>query len=206
MDNIKLKVCGMKLENNISEISKLNPDFMGFIFWPKSKRFFNEKSIRISNKINKVGVFVNQDYDFIIDKINNFELDFVQLHGEEDYQFCKKIKTQCKLIKVFNIGADFDFEILNSFESVCDYFLFDTKGDSYGGNGIKFDWKLLKKYPSKKPFLLSGGIDLKDFTEILEIKELKIPLVGIDINSKFEYEPGLKNIKKVEELLKKMKK
>ena len=206
MDNIKLKVCGMKLENNISEISELNPDFMGFIFWPKSKRFFNEKSIRISNKINKVGVFVNQDYDFIIDKINNFELDFVQLHGEEDYQFCKKIKTQCKLIKVFNIGADFDFEILNSFESVCDYFLFDTKGDSYGGNGIKFDWKLLKKYPSKKPFLLSGGIDLKDFTEILEIKELKIPLVGIDINSKFEYEPGLKNIKKVEELLKKMKK
>ena len=203
---MKLKVCGMKSENNISEISKLNPDFMGFIFWPKSKRFFNEKSIRISNKINKVGVFVNQDYDFIIDKINNFELDFVQLHGEEDYQFCKKIKTQCKLIKVFNIGSDFDFEILNSFESICDYFLFDTKGDSYGGNGIKFDWKLLKKYPSKKPFLLSGGIDLKDFTEILKIKELKIPLVGIDINSKFEFEPGLKNIKKVEELLKKMKK
>jgi len=203
---MKLKVCGMKLENNIFEISELNPDFMGFIFWPKSKRFFNDKSIRISSKINKVGVFVNQDYDFIIDKINNFKLDFVQLHGEEDYQFCKKIKSQCKLIKVFNIGSDFDFEILNSFESVCDYFLFDTKGDSYGGNGIKFDWKLLKNYPSKKPFMLSGGIDITDFKEILKIKELKIPLIGIDINSKFEFEPGLKNIKKVEELLKKMKK
>jgi len=110
------------------------------------------------------------------------------------------------VIKVFNIGSDFDFEILNSFESVCDYFLFDTKGDSYGGNGIKFDWKLLKKYPSKKPFLLSGGIDVTDFTEILKIKELKIPLIGIDINSKFEFEPGLKNIKKVKELIKKMKK
>ena len=203
---MKLKVCGMKLENNISEISKLKPDFMGFIFWPKSKRFFNEKSIRISNKINKVGVFVNQDYDFIIDKINNFKLDFIQLHGEEDYQFCKKIKTRCKVIKVFNIESDFDFEILSSFESVCDYFLFDTKGDSYGGNGIKFDWKLLKKYPSKKSFLLSGGIDVTDFTEILKIKELKIPLIGIDINSKFEFEPGLKNIKKVKELIKKMKK
>ena len=203
---MKLKVCGMKLENNISEISKLKPDFMGFIFWPKSKRFFNEKSIRISNKINKVGVFVNQDYDFILDKINNFKLDFIQLHGEEDYQFCKKIKTRCKVIKVFNIESDFDFEILSSFESVCDYFLFDTKGDSYGGNGIKFDWKLLKKYPSKKPFLLSGGIDVTDFTEILKIKELKIPLIGIDINSKFEFEPGLKNIKKVKELIKKMKK
>lgn len=203
---MKLKVCGMKLKNNISEISKLSPDFMGFIFWSKSKRFFNEKSIHISNKINKVGVFVNQDYDFILDKINNFKLDFIQLHGEEDYQFCKKIKTRCKVIKVFNIGSDFDFEILNSFESVCDYFLFDTKGDSYGGNGIKFDWKLLKKYPSKKPFLLSGGIDVTDFTEILKIKELKIPLIGIDINSKFEFEPGFKNIKKVKELIKKMKK
>ena len=203
---MKLKVCGMKLENNISEISKLKPDFMGFIFWPKSKRFFNEKSIRISNKINKVGVFVNQDYDFIIDKINNYKLDFIQLHGEEDYQFCKKIKTRCKVIKVFNIESDFDFEILSSFESVCDYFLFDTKGDSYGGNGIKFDWKLLKKYRSKKPFLLSGGIDVTDFTEILKIKELKIPLIGIDINSKFEFEPGFKNIKKVKELIKKMKK
>ena len=203
---MKLKVCGMKLKNNISEISKLSPDFMGFIFWSKSKRFFNEKSIHISNKINKVGVFVNQDYDFILDKINNFKLDFIQLHGEEDYQFCKKIKTRCKVIKVFNIESDFDFEILSSFESVCDYFLFDTKGDSYGGNGIKFDWKLLKKYPSKKPFLLSGGIDVTDFTEILKIKELKIPLIGIDINSKFEFEPGFKNIKKVKELIKKMKK
>ncbi len=203
---MKLKVCGMKFQSNISKVSKLKPDFMGFIFWSKSKRFFNEKSILISNKINKVGVFVNQDYDFIEEKINNFKLDFVQLHGEEDYQFCKKIKNRCKVIKVFNIGTNFDFKILNSFESVCDYFLFDTKGDSYGGNGIKFNWKLLKKYPSKIPFLLSGGIDLTDFTEILKIKELEIPLIGIDINSKFELKPGLKDIKKVKELIKKMKK
>jgi phosphoribosylanthranilate isomerase len=203
---MKLKVCGMKFQSNISKISELKPDFMGFIFWSKSKRFFNEKSILISNKINKVGVFVNQDYDFIEEKINNFKLDFVQLHGEEDYQFCKKIKNQCKVIKVFNIGTNFDFKILNSFESVCDYFLFDTKGVSYGGNGIKFNWKLLKKYPSRIPFFLSGGIDLTDFTEILKIKELEIPLIGIDINSKFELKPGLKDIKKVKELIKKMKK
>jgi phosphoribosylanthranilate isomerase len=203
---MKLKVCGMKFQSNISKVSKLKPDFMGFIFWSKSKRFFNEKSILISNKINKVGVFVNQDYDFIEEKINNFKLDFVQLHGEEDYQFCKKIKNQCKVIKVFNIGTNFDFKILNSFESVCDYFLFDTKGVSYGGNGIKFNWKLLKKYPSRIPFFLSGGIDLTDFTEILKIKELEIPLIGIDINSKFELKPGLKDIKKVKELIKKMKK
>ena len=203
---MKLKICGMKFENNISEINNLNPDFMGFIFWPNSKRFFNEKTIDISNTIKKVGVFVNQDYDLIINKIHQFNLDFVQLHGNESSEFCDKIKVHCKVIKVFNIGKEFDFKKLNLFEKVCDYFLFDTKGDSYGGNGIKFDWKILKKYNSKKPFLLSGGIDIIDFPDVLNIEKLKIPLLGIDINSKFETKPGLKDYKKVNELINKMKK
>jgi phosphoribosylanthranilate isomerase len=203
---MKLKICGMKFENNISEINNLNPDFMGFIFWQNSKRFFNEKTIDISNTIKKVGVFVNQDYDLIINKINQFNLDFVQLHGNESSEFCNKIKAHCKVIKVFNIGKEFDFKKLNLFEKVCDYFLFDTKGDSYGGNGIKFDWKILKKYNSKKPFLLSGGIDIIDFPDVLNIEKLKIPLLGIDINSKFETKPGLKDYKKVNELINKMKK
>tara|TARA_B100000768_G_scaffold181472_1_gene204605 strand:+ start:1050 stop:1661 length:612 start_codon:yes stop_codon:yes gene_type:complete len=203
---MKLKVCGMKFENNISEINNLNLDFMGFIFWPNSKRFFNEKIIDISNNIKKVGVFVNQDYDLIINKVNQFNLDFVQLHGNESSEFCNKIKAHCKVIKVFNIGKEFDFEKLNLFEKVCDYFLFDTKGESYGGNGIKFDWKILKKYNSKKPFLLSGGIDIIDFQDVLNIEKLKIPLLGIDINSKFESKSGLKDYKKIKELIKKMEK
>ena len=203
---MKLKICGMKFKNNISEINNLNPDFMGFIFWPNSKRFFSEKTIDISNTIKKVGVFVNQDYDLIINKINQFNLDFVQLHGNESSEFCNKIKAHCRVIKVFNIGKEFDFKKLNLFEKVCDYFLFDTKGESYGGNGIKFDWKILKKYNSKKPFLLSGGIDILDFSEILNIQKLKIPLLGIDINSKFETKPGLKDYKKVNQLINKMKK
>ena len=203
---MKLKVCGMKFENNISEIKNLNPDFMGFIFWPKSKRFFKKKTINVSNNIKKVGVFVNQEYDLIINKVNQFNLDFVQLHGNESSEFCDKIKAYCKVIKVFNIGNEFDFEKLNLFEKVCDYFLFDTKGDAYGGNGIKFDWNILKKYNSKKPFLLSGGIDINDFQDVLKIEKLKIPLLGIDINSKFEIKPGLKDCKKVKELINKMKK
>tara|TARA_B110000305_G_scaffold35480_1_gene35365 strand:- start:6060 stop:6671 length:612 start_codon:yes stop_codon:yes gene_type:complete len=203
---MKLKVCGMKFENNISEINNLNPDFMGFIFWPKSKRFFNEKKILLPNNIKKVGVFVNQSYDLIIDKVNKYNLDYVQLHGDEDFTFCKMIKSHCKVIKVFSIGTEFDFEKLNLFEESCEYFLFDTKGESYGGNGIKFDWKILNKYNSKKPFLLSGGIDVNDFEDILNLKELKIPILGIDINSKFETKPGLKDYKKIKELIKKMKK
>ena len=203
---MKLKICGMKFKNNISEINNLNPDFMGFIFWPKSKRFFNKKTINVSNNIKKVGVFVNQEYDLIINKVNQFNLDFVQLHGNESSEFCDNIKAYCKVIKVFNIGNEFDFEKLNLFEKVCDYFLFDTKGDAYGGNGIKFDWNILKKYNSKKPFLLSGGIDINDFQDVLNIEKLKIPLLGIDINSKFEIKPGLKDCKKVKELINKMKK
>ena len=203
---MKLKVCGMKFSKNIDEVGRLQPDFMGFIFWPKTKRFFSERKIILTKNIKKVGVFVNQDYDLIINKINQFNLDFVQLHGNESSEFCNKIKAHCKVIKVFNIGKEFDFKKLNLFEKVCDYFLFDTKGDSYGGNGIKFDWKILKKYNSKKPFLLSGGIDIIDFPDVLNIEKLKIPLLGIDINSKFETKPGLKDFKKVNELINKMKK
>ena len=196
----------MKFSKNIDEVGRLQPDFMGFIFWPKTKRFFSERKIILTKNIKKVGVFVNQDYDLIINKINQFNLDFVQLHGNESSEFCNKIKAHCKVIKVFNIGKEFDFKKLNLFEKVCDYFLFDTKGDSYGGNGIKFDWKILKKYNSKKPFLLSGGIDIIDFPDVLNIEKLKIPLLGIDINSKFETKPGLKDFKKVNELINKMKK
>jgi len=203
---MKLKVCGMKFENNISEISNLNPDFMGFIFWTKSKRFFNEENINISGEIKKVGVFVNQRFELILEKINKYKLDFIQLHGDETPQFCKRFESYCKVIKVFNIGKDFDFEKLSSFEEVCDYFLFDTKGDSYGGSGIKFNWEILKNYNSKKPFFLSGGIEINDLREIEKIVNYKIPLKGIDINSKFEIKPGLKDFMKVEKLINKMKK
>ena len=203
---MKLKVCGMKFKNNISEISNLNPDFMGFIFWPKSKRVFSKKTINISNEIKKVGVFVNQSFELIHEKIDNYKLDFIQLHGDETPEFCKRFESYCKVIKVFNIGKDFDFEKLNRFEKVCDYFLFDSKGDSYGGSGVKFNWKILENYPSKKSFFLSGGIEINDLKAIEKIIDYNIPLKGIDVNSKFEIKPGLKDIRKVKELINKMKK
>lgn len=119
-------------------------------------------------------------------------LQIVQLHGNESAAYCSELKKQnIKIIKVFSIANNFDFENLKPFETVADYFLFDTKGKLPGGNGTKFNWKILQNYSSKKPFFLSGGIGID---EINNIKNLNLPIFAIDINSKFETEPGLKNI------------
>jgi phosphoribosylanthranilate isomerase len=191
---MKLKICGMKYPENIIEVGALLPDYMGFIFYEKSARYFNGTIPELIKTIKKVGVFVNESVENIIEKINEHNLQAVQLHGEETVEFCQELKNKIdkkiEIIKVFSVGDDFDFEVLKPFEAVCDYFLFDTKGKLPGGNGTTFDWKILKNYKSDKPFFLSGGIGLE---EIAAIKNLKLPVYAIDVNSRFEIEPGLKN-------------
>tara|TARA_B100000768_G_scaffold27001_1_gene25187 strand:- start:447 stop:1049 length:603 start_codon:yes stop_codon:yes gene_type:complete len=187
---MKLKVCGMKFSENIREIESLEPDFMGFIFYKKSKRFFNESKLILNDNINRVGVFVNQEVNEVIDIIKKYKLDYVQLHGDEDVRYCLSIKSICKVIKVFKIDDTFNFDNIKIFENVSDYYLFDTKTNLHGGSGIKFDWEILKKYNSKKKFFLSGGISEDDIEEIKKIKKIH-PIIGIDINSKFEL-PNLK--------------
>ena len=187
---MKLKVCGMKFSDNISEIESLKPDFMGFIFYKKSKRFFNESKLILNDKINRVGVFVNQEINEVIDNIKKYKLDYVQLHGEEDVRYCLSIKSICKVIKVFKIDDTFNFDKLKKFENVSDYYLFDTKTNLHGGSGKKFNWEILKNYNSKKYFFLSGGISENDIEEIKKIRKI-YPIIGIDINSKFEL-PNLK--------------
>ena len=193
---MKLKVCGMKFPQNISEIESLRPDFMGFIFYNKSKRFFDQTNLVLNNKINRVGVFVNEEIEEIKEKIIKFKLDFVQLHGNENIDFCKSLKPFVKIIKVFKINNTFNFNTTKNFEEVSNYFLFDTKSDLHGGSGIKFDWNTLKNYNSKKPFFLSGGINLEDIIEINKIKKIH-PLIGVDINSKFEFENLKKDVDKI---------
>ena len=149
---MKLKVCGMKFSENIREIESLEPDFMGFIFYKKSKRFFNESKLILNDNINRVGVFVNQEVNEVIDIIKKYKLDYVQLHGDEDVRYCLSIKSICKVIKVFKIDDTFNFDNIKIFENVSDYYLFDTKTNLHGGSGIKFDWEILKKYNSKKSF------------------------------------------------------
>ena len=114
---MKLKVCGMKINDNIKEVAKLLPDFMGFIFWPKTKRFFSEKEISIPNHVKKVGVFVNQDLDLIKKNVKKFGLDFVQLHGNENQEFCSEVNSFCKVIKVFHLSENFNFEKLIPYEN-----------------------------------------------------------------------------------------
>jgi len=196
---MKLKVCGMKFSENISEIESLKPDFMGFIFYKKSKRFFNESKLILNDKINRVGVFVNQDISEVIKIVKKHKLNYAQLHGEEDVKYCLSIKSICKVIKVFKIDNTFNFDSIKKFENVSDYFLFDTKTNLHGGSGKKFDWTILKNYNSKKYFFLSGGISEDDVEEIKKIKKIH-PIIGIDINSKFEL-PNLKKDRKRIKLL-----
>lgn len=200
---MKLKVCGMKFSENISEIESLKPDFMGFIFYKKSKRFFNESKLILNDKINRVGVFVNQEINEVIDNIKKYKLDYVQLHGEEDVRYCLSIKSICKVIKVFKIDDTFNFDKVKKFENVSDYYLFDTKTNLHGGSGKKFNWEILKNYNSKKYFFLSGGISENDIEEIKKIRKI-YPIIGIDINSKFELPDLKKDRDKIKSLIDKI--
>nr|WP_091205687.1 phosphoribosylanthranilate isomerase [Flavobacterium xueshanense] len=189
----------MKYPDNILEIGSLLPDYMGFIFWEKSARYFDGVIPNLPKSIKKVGVFVNAAQNEILEKIAKYDLQAIQLHGDESVEFCQELKenvkqVQIEIIKVFSVDNSFDFEVLKPFESICDYFLFDTKGKLPGGNGTTFDWKVLENYPSNKPFFLSGGIGINEMDAVNEILKTNLPLYAIDVNSKFEIEPGLKNI------------
>ena len=201
---MKLKVCGMKYSQNITEIENLFPDLMGFIFYEKSKRFFNQPEINLNNKVKRVGVFVNENIQEIKNKIKKYKLNYVQLHGEENVNFCHSLQPFAKIIKVFKIDYNFNYKKTEEFEEVCDYFLFDTKSQLHGGSGKKFDWDLLKNYNCKKDFFLSGGIDISDIEEIKKIVN-SYPIAGIDINSKFELDNLEKDKEKINLLIKKLR-
>ena len=208
---MKLKVCGMKL--NTLEVATLNPDYLGFIFWEPSKRFFEGTIPELPASIKKVGVFVDATLEDIVEKVNTYGLWAVQLHGKESPEFCSDLKkftidrskalgeTNLKIIKVFSIKDDFDFRVLTPYENVCDFFLFDTKGKLPGGNGFTFSWEVLGNYPSTKPYFLSGGIGLDEIEKIREFQQRPESKYchAIDVNSKFESEPGFKDIKKLKE-------
>lgn len=205
---MKLKICGMKYPENIIEVASLLPDYMGFIFWEKSARYFDGTIPNLPHSIKKVGVFVNEDRDTILDIVSKYNLQAIQLHGNESVDFCQEIKNnievQIEIIKVFSADEAFDFKVLEPYESVCDFYLFDTKGRLPGGNGTTFDWEILKNYPSSKPFFLSGGIGLEEIKNVVEIGKTNLPLYALDINSKFEIQPGLKDVESVKDFKNKL--
>lgn len=200
---MKLKVCGMRNPENIEAIGALQPDLMGFIFYEKSKRLVTPDAW-VLEKVwafqgHKVGVFVNADLEELLEDVAAFRLDYVQLHGDETLEYGQNLHTKgIKIIKVFGVQNQMPSEAIKQWEPYVEIFLFDTQTSNYGGSGQKFDWAILNEYPSDKPFMLSGGIGLED---IEDIKKLAISkLWGIDVNSKFELEPGLKDVEKVKAL------
>ena len=206
MKNVKLKICGMKEIENITEISALQPDYLGFIFWEKSKRNMTLDAIpELPETIKKVGVFVDASIQEIAAKINQYQLDVIQLHGNESVIFCRNVKKLgVEVIKVFSMNSNFNFSLVKEYVLAVDYFLFDTKGKLPGGNGITFDWNVLENYHFNVPYFLSGGIGT---TEIDGLKEfLKSPAAkkcyAIDVNSRFEKKPGIKNIIKLQKFKK----
>lgn len=238
---MKLKICGQK--HNVEEVAALQPDYLGFIFWEPSSRFFDGMISSLDPGIKKVGVFVDAEREEVLEKVKKYKLDAVQLHGKESAEFCKELEKnlfvisnrhpelvegkgekskeipqslcsfqndrKIDIIKAFSINPDsyrdeFDFYVLKEYEDVCDYFLFDTKGKLPGGTGLTFDWKVLKDYPFSKPYFLSGGIGLENLDSLLSFLRTQESKYchAIDVNSRFETAPGLKDVEKLKEFKK----
>lgn len=206
---MQLKVCGLTEYNNVREVSEnAEPDFVGFIFYKKSSRCVDEDALQkviplIPTQTKKVGVFVDATTEEMLEKASKFHLDYLQLHGNEPVKQCKELEEKGqKVIKAFGIRPQFDFDQLQYYAPYVSYFLFDTKGEQAGGNGYSFDWQILTSYDQKVPFFLSGGISLDNVDEVKAFLDLNI--FALDVNSKFEISPGLKDVDKLQELKRKM--
>jgi phosphoribosylanthranilate isomerase len=202
---MKIKVCGLRDTENLKEIAALGPDFVGFIFYDQSPRFvgddLNEEVVKaLPRSIRKVGVFVNASPDYILRSVKKYDFQYVQLHGNENPEYCRSLRNRgLSLIKAFRVDESFNFSMLNNYKAHCDFFLFDAKGDQPGGNGITFDWSILKRYDNEKPFFISGGIGLDNLDQLAALKGMK--LYGVDVNSQVEISPGVKDVAKVKELI-----
>ena len=199
-----IKVCGMREGDNIRALEKVDIDWMGFIFYPGSKRYVPDEdefadAIRLYSKV-KVGVFVNEKQEEIIYKIERYQLDYVQLHGDESPDFCCQLKERgYTVIKAISVSSESDLLQTATYEPFVDYFLFDTKGSKYGGTGKRFDWTVLEAYRENVPFLLSGGIGPE---HVYELQDFRHPVMaGVDLNSRFEVSPALKDIAGIEKFI-----
>lgn len=203
----KIKICGMREIENIKAIISLDIDYIGFIFYPKSKRFIGldyplEAIEKIPNNIQKVGVFVNEEKEIVFNIVKKYKLDYIQLHGNESLEDCKFYKdNNIKVIKAISINCKSDFKQLPIYEDYCDIFLLDTKTPDYGGSGNSFDWTLLQYYNSTTPFLLSGGLGIENINEAIQLIT-DSRLIGFDLNSQLEDKPAFKNKEKTKKIIK----
>ena len=207
---MKIKVCGLREPENIKALAELPVDMLGFIFYEKSPRYAGNKLAQwlaregaVLEGKKRVGVFVNAEVEAVLNHVHDFELDFVQLHGSESPEYCQLLRNlwestsmrKAKLIKAFRVDEGFDFGQVSPYTPHCAYFLFDTKGQEYGGTGAQFDWKLGGGGGGGVFFILSGGIGPETIDAVLAFRHPQ--MYGVDINSRFEQEPGLKDLEKV---------
>lgn len=195
--NYIIKVCGMTDGENIRQTEQLGVDFIGFIFYPRSPRFLFEMPTYLPVRSQRIGVFVNESKDNILMYADRFGLDYIQLHGNESPEYCHNLQAAgMKLIKAFSIATPRDLSSVSVYEGLCQYYLFDTKTPQYGGSGNQFDWTLLNRYTGNTPFLLSGGINQYSAAAIRNFHHPR--MAGVDINSRFESSPGLKDIGRIQ--------
>lgn len=192
----------MRDAQNIRDVEALGIDWIGMIFWPKSKRYVAEVPSYLPEHLKKVGVFVDATLEDILQHISDYQLDIIQLHGQESPYFAKALKPHT-IIKAFNIEKAGDLLQTEKYKGIADYFLFDTKGKMAGGNGQKFDWSVLTAYQGKTPFLLSGGIGPEDAESVRSFHHPRC--IGIDLNSRFESEPGFKDINQLKTFINKLR-
>ncbi len=192
----------MRDAGNLESLFELHPDYVGMIFYERSPRYAGrhiEQFLEVDwpESVEKVGVFVNEKPERVIEISERLQLDYVQLHGGESVDYCKEINSAgVKVIKSFGVDDAFDFRLTALFEDVADYFLFDTRTKAYGGSGRRFNWGLLSSYRGRTPFLLSGGIGLEDAPAILHLRQ-NLHIHAVDVNSMFEISPGVKNIEAI---------
>ncbi|ADV44030.1 phosphoribosylanthranilate isomerase [Bacteroides helcogenes] len=204
MNNI-IKVCGMTNADNIRNVERLGIDMIGFIFYPKSPRCLCEIPDYLPVHAKRVGVFVNESKDNVLMYADRFGLDCVQLHGSESPEYCRSLRNDgMRLIKAFPISHPKDLLAVSAYNGLCDYYLFDTKTPQYGGSGSQFDWNLLNRYNGTTPFLLSGGINPYSAKAIREFHHFRF--AGIDLNSRFETAPGIKDVERIRQFLEEYKK
>lgn len=201
MKRLLIKICGMRDDAGLKALTALQPDMIGFIFYPQSPRYAglqpSNNQVPKVDPSKKVGVFVDASLDEISARTKAFCLDYLQLHGTESPEFCRMARecTGCRIIKALPISEAADLSLADAYEGVVDYLLFDKKTPNKGGSGCKFDWNLLDSYTSHTAFIISGGIDLE---ALVQLKKATWPaLVGVDLNSRFELSPGVKDIPKL---------
>lgn len=211
-ERLQIKVCGLRDPINIGEVAALKPNYIGFNFWPRSKRYVGDDfsadyHAAVSADIKRVGVFVNADLDAVAAIAQHCKLDGIQLHGDEEPEYFKELRLRAPakfLIKVLRIEDALPQAIFKQYTPLADMFLFDKASVGFGGSGKRFDWRLLRDYHEKTPALVAGGVDETGLEFLKDLHRVGRAIAGIDVNSRVELEPGLKStvrIKKVMERL-----